>query len=370
MIYHVLPEWEEFSEYGGGAVSKNVANMMRFDASRVVVCRIADQSLQVDSNRVIVLSSLYRFSKVRARRFIPLSVSGALLRRMLGPLVMKLKPGDIVWCHSQPFFARAIGPEVRAAGAKLIYHAHSSLFTRKVYGLFDGYRPDAFIFVSDAMRDEAIRLLPSLRNAYTVYNGADETLFYPEAEASDESKLAPVVLYVGRLHPEKGPHVLIEAMRILADRKVSVKCKIIGSAFVGSTRATAYVHSLVTGSPPNVQFEGFRSRQETAIHFRRADVVCCPSIYEEPFGNVNVEAMACGVPVVASRVGGIPEIAAEGGVLLVEPNSPAQLADALQQLVTDRILRTTLGEQGICSFRRRFRWSVLADQYRDIAAAI
>ena len=100
---------------------------------------------------------------------------------------------------------------------------------------------------------------------------------------------------------------------------------------------------------------------------RTADVFCCPSVWLEAFGNVNIEAMASGTPVVASRVGGIPEIAAEGGILLVAPDSAIEIADALQKLIEDEDLRLKTGKEGLKSFRKRFTWSAIASQYQEIA---
>ena len=78
--------------------------------------------------------------------------------------------------------------------------------------------------------------------------------------------------------------------------------------------------------------------------------------------------MACGVPVVASRVGGIPEIASEGGVLMVEPDSPVELADALQKLILDPGLRARTGAEGIASFQRRFTWAAITRKQHQIVA--
>ena len=83
---------------------------------------------------------------------------------------------------------------------------------------------------------------------------------------------------------------------------------------------------------------------------------------------MNVEGMACGIPVVASRVGGIPEIAAEGGVILVEPDSAVELADALQKLVKDGDLRVKVAAQGLSSFRRRFTWPIIVKGYEGVEA--
>jgi glycosyltransferase involved in cell wall biosynthesis len=93
------------------------------------------------------------------------------------------------------------------------------------------------------------------------------------------------------------------------------------------------MRKLFKTKPSNVEFKGYRSAKDIGEEYRAADILCCPSIWQEPFGNVLIEAMACGIPVVATRVGGIPEIAAEGGVQLVEPNSAVELANALQKLI-------------------------------------
>jgi glycosyltransferase involved in cell wall biosynthesis len=99
-------------------------------------------------------------------------------------------------------------------------------------------------------------------------------------------------------------------------------------------------------------------------------MLCCPSVWQEPFGNVNIEAMACGIPVVATRVGGIPEIAAQGGIVLVEPNSTLKLANALQKLAEDQNLRTQVAAKGHEAFLRRFTWAAICAQYQDIANSV
>jgi spore coat protein SA len=216
------------------------------------------------------------------------------------------------------------------------------------------------------MQREALGFFPWLDSSYVVHNGADDTLFYPRLETAEIANAVPFILYVGRLDPVKGVHVLMAAMNILEDRKVNVCCKVIGSHAFGGSKATPYVRSLLKSSPSGVRFEGWRSGKEIAEEYRAADILCCPSIGQEAFGNVNIEAMACGIPVVATRVGGIPEIAAEGGVLLVEPNSATELADALQKLVEDKDLRAKVARAGLQSFRRRFTWPTIIGQCEEI----
>jgi spore coat protein SA len=209
-----------------------------------------------------------------------------------------------------------------------------------------------------------------LKNTYSIHNGADETRFYPAASGDRPPNPVPVILYVGRLHPEKGVHVLMAAMRILQERNVAAVCRVVGSSFSGGSKPTAYAKSLVRHRPSNVEFADFRIQTAIAEEYRSADILCCPSIFQEPFGSVNIEAMACGVPVVASRVGGIPEIAAEGGVILVEPNSAMQLADALERLIKDKDLRAKIAMDGLSSFRRRFTWPTIFKQYQEVTDAL
>ena len=292
--------------------------------------------------------------------------------RIFSPLLSKVQSGDIVSCFNLPVIAGALERAIHLKGAKLIYHAHNSLAPLATKPFFKCFTPDALIFNSEAMREEAIGLMPYLKSTCTIYNGADENLFFASTSDDDPNKSAPVILYVGRLVHIKGVHVLLEAMRILRARKIEATCKVIGSSHAGGSRdkVTRYIRSLHKSCPDNVRFEGFRAATCIAQEYRSADILCCPSICQEAFGNVNIEAMATGVPVVASRVGGIPEIAERGGVVLVEPNSPMALADALQVLVQDSGLRQRIGREGLASFRKTFTWSVIARQHLKLLDAL
>jgi spore coat protein SA len=284
----------------------------------------------------------------------------------------RLKSGDTVWCHNWSYIAEALERAIHLKGAKLVYHCHNSHALYAKQTKFQSLNSDAIIFNSEAMRQEVLGLVPKLTNTYTVHNGADETLFYPASPGTAQKNPCPLILFVGRLIPQKGMHVLMDALWILQERKVQAICKVVGSHLAGGSRdrMTPYIRSLHKHCPPNVTFAGFSAATDIAQEYRAADIFCCPSIWMEAFGNVNIEAMACGVPVVASRVGGIPEIAADGGVLLVRPNSEVELADALQLLIEDNGLRAQLGKEGLASFQRRFTWTVINRQYKSIIRSL
>lgn len=365
MIYHLL--CEPFSAYSGLALSNVVANMMRFDSSSVVVCPQADDTWGFAPDRIMISSRL-QSGNIRGWRYVPLSIKRRFFCRVFDSLLSKLREGEIVWCHNWVNIAEALEQGIHIRGAKLVYHAHNSLADRAARTGLRYLNADALIFNSEAMRQEVLRLLPRLKNTYIIHNGADETRFHPALAGTGRDDTVPTVLYVGRLVRIKGVHVLIEAMRILQERKVQAICKVVGASHAGGSKnkVTTYIRSLQKGCPSNVRLDGFRAATEIAQEYRAADIFCCPSIWQEPFGSVNVEAMASGIPVVATRVGGIPEIAAGGGVLLVEPDSPIELADALQKLIEDKEYRAKVGAEGLASFQLRFSWAAIVKQSQEL----
>ena len=147
---------------------------------------------------------------------------------------------------------------------------------------------------------------------------------------------------------------------------IALKAHIVGSSSFGSNRETDYINELKRNAPSNVAFLPYRSGIALGDLFREADIFCSPSIWDEPFGLVNVEAFASALPVISTRGGGVSEIFADGGGILVERGSAEQLAGALRQLVEDTKLRSALGQQGYTVFRNRFTWSVARTQVQDI----
>jgi spore coat protein SA len=369
MIYHLL--CEPFSAYSGLALSSAAANMMRFDKGSVVVCPQADDTWGFRSDRIKVIPQLH-IANIRGWQHVPLWMKRRLFCRIFGSVLSELREGDIVWCQNWPNIAEALERGIHSRGAKLIYHAQNSLATRAARTGLRSLNPDALIFNSEAMRQEVLSVLPWLKNTYTIHNGADETLFFPLPGSAAQNNTVPIILYVGRLVRIKGVHVLIEAMRILQARKVQAICRVVGSSHAGGSRnkATTYIRSLQKHCPSNVQFDGFRAATDIAQEYRTADIFCCPSIWQEPFGNVNIEAMASGIPVVATRVGGIPEIAVGGGVLLVEPDSPVELADALQKVIQNKDFRAKMGAEGLASFQQRFSWAAIVRQHQELVDSL
>jgi glycosyltransferase involved in cell wall biosynthesis len=171
----------------------------------------------------------------------------------------------------------------------------------------------------------------------------------PSAEAVGQARAAmgaagrPVVLAVGRLTPQKGFDLLLEAMTILGDREPAPLLVIAGD---GPQAARLAARSAALGS--DVRFLGLRA--DIPALLAAADVVAVPSRWEgQPL--IVQEALRAGRPLVASRVGGIPSLTGEDAALLVPPGDPGRLASAVRSLLDDRALASALGAAAVARAR-------------------
>jgi spore coat protein SA len=281
------------------------------------------------------------------------------------PIIKLLRKGDVVWIHNRPAHAAALASTLRLLGVTVVLHMHNPLPSGLDPAQVDELKGMPIIFCSRFLENAAkSKHSGALLKTTHLYNGADGKLFFPRLEA--ETEAAPTVLFVGRLIPFKGAHVLLKAMSMLGARGVNTFCKIVGASYFGGSKPNQYMKTLERSCPDNAKLEGYRSGSQLAEEFRLASIFCCPSTWEEPFGMVIVEAMASGVPVVASQVGGIPEVLEFGGGLMV----PEALASALQSLIANSKLRTELGRQGLAAFKDHFSWIKIQLRYQDILKEI
>ena len=225
---------------------------------------------------------------------------------------------------------------------------------------------DASVFVSRYLKEETCGKHPGFLDGTVLYNGADDRIFFPVNRGRRDESRPITVVFASRLVPEKGPDVLAEALRCLLKRGVPVEGMIVGGAQFGSSEPTEYVRELLRSAPPNLRFHPYCAGNQLAELLREADIFCLPSTWHDPFPLATLEAMATGLPVVATRSGGIPEALFHGGGLLVERGSVEELASAIERLVFDPILRMKLAREALRSFVHHFRWPTVVENYQAI----
>lgn len=207
--------------------------------------------------------------------------------------------------------------------------------------------------------------------------GVDTNLFLPGDQVAARAALGlddqPRLLYVGRLAPIKGLETLLDAMARLRAAGTPVHLSIVGgdadeplNGHEGALRAR--LARLDLGG--TVTFVGAQPQERLRAWYVAADATVLPSHYES-FGMVALEAMACGIPVVASRVGGLQTTVRDGVTgLLVRESDPAALAGALDRLLGDPDLRFRLGREGV-QWAARHRWPCVAEAVcREYAALV
>jgi glycogen synthase len=227
------------------------------------------------------------------------------------------------------------------------------------------------IAVSRGMRDDIIqhfRVDPA--RVVVIHNGIDPARF---RRATAKDALAkhgvkePYVLFVGRITDQKGIFHLLEAVPQLPPGVQVVLC----ASAPDTPEIEQRLRSALPRHPTVRWINAMVPVEEVTQLYSHAAVFVCPSVYE-PFGLINLEAMACEAPVVASAVGGILEVVQDGITgFLVEPARPDQLAEKIRRLLDDPALARRMGQAGRKRVEEQFSWDSVAERTeRTYAKAI
>lgn len=243
---------------------------------------------------------------------------------------------------------------------------------------------DAVIAVSAKMKDAVLEAYPRINpdKVHVVLNGIDTELWQPRPtfDAAEDSVLTelgidpdrPIVAFVGRITRQKGVEHLIKAARHFDKDVQLILCAGAPDTPEIAARTTALVDELQAERDGIIWVQEMLPKDKIQEILSAADVFVCPSIYE-PLGIVNLEAMACSTAVVASDVGGIPEVVVDGhtGTLVHYDETDAatferDIAAAVNDLVADRSRAEAFGAAGRNRAVTDFSWATIAQQTVDV----
>ena len=245
---------------------------------------------------------------------------------------------------------------------------------------------DAVIAVSKGTKEDIIRAYPDVpaERIHVIYNGIDLAEYQRTSENTALSKygvdpVKPYVLFVGRITRQKGVTHLVEAIRYLPPQTQVVLCAGAPDTPEIAAEMLAKVEEARKLNPNILWIDKMVTKPEAIQLYSHATVFCCPSVYE-PFGIINLEAMACGAPVVASATGGIKEVVVDGetGYLVPFEQDPAtsfpihpekfarELGSKLSVLLADESKCREFGQAGRHRAEQIFSWTAIAAQTAEL----
>ena len=241
---------------------------------------------------------------------------------------------------------------------------------------------DAVIAVSHGTKQDILRVYPGIppERVHVIYNGIDLAEYKKTSDTMALTKygvdpLRPYVLFVGRITRQKGVTHLVDAIRYLPPETQVVLCAGAPDTPEIAAEMRQKVNEARAHHPHIVWIEKMAAKPEIIQLYSHARLFCCPSVYE-PFGIINLEAMACDAPVVASATGGILEVVVDGetGYLVPFESDPTtgfpvhpdrfarDLAAKISELLADPEKCRRFGEAGRRRVEEKFAWSAIADQ--------
>jgi glycosyltransferase involved in cell wall biosynthesis len=233
-----------------------------------------------------------------------------------------------------------------------------------------GHDVDRVIATSTDETAELVRLGVRAEQISVVPCGVDVAEFTPDGPAAERGP-RPRVLSLGRLVPRKGHDTVIRAMAAVPEAELLVA----GGPATGELADDPEARRLGRlaerlGLADRVRLVGAVPRPDVPALLRSADVAVCAPWYE-PFGMVPLEAMACGVPVVATAVGGLVDTVQGGRTgVLVPPRCPDELASALRRMLAEPHWRKALGAAGVDRARSRYGWDRVAAETAAVYGAV
>ena len=392
--------------YGGAGVHVEYLSRALADledrAHRVQILCFGDQRQHVQNLAVEGVDPHFQppFQDPRHRRF---------LETLIRDIVMagSVADADIVHCHT--WYTHLAGCLLRPLlGARLVLTTHSLEPHRpwKIEQLGSAYHAsswvertayenaDGVIAVSEAMRRDVQALYGvASEKIQVIHNGIDVDQYRPRPNQAvlrsyGIDPAIPFLLFVGRITRQKGIIHLVEAIKYLRPGIQIVLCAgAPDTPEIGAEMAACVERARAQSPSPIIWVPQVVPRDALISLYTDATVFVCPSVYE-PFGIINLEAMACGTPVVASAIGGIPEVVVHGetGLLVpfepvgthdFEPKEPEQfsrdLATAANRLLDDPAMIWQMGRNARRRVERYFSWASIAQRtlefYRELTKA-
>lgn len=266
---------------------------------------------------------------------------------------------DTIVIENRPGYALRLR---EVTDARLVYHLHnekldiSSDSGRTIYDA-----ATRILTVSDYIRSRVMTINPADTKTVTIHNGIDLSRFAPATHSDGTSPTARqgrealglssddfVLVFSGRVNSEKGIMELVEAMSRLQHIS-GLRLLVIGSSFYDTTAGddefTARLKAKAAPLADRILFTGFVPYSRMPDYLAMADVAVVPSVWDDPFPTTVLEAQAMGLPVIATRRGGIPEEVTDDGALLIDTGEGfvQRLADAISQLYSDAGRREAMG---------------------------
>jgi glycosyltransferase involved in cell wall biosynthesis len=275
---------------------------------------------------------------------------------------------DILHCHSiyPPGYISSLFRKIQGVpflitshGGDLKENSEGHIINAKITRRIKKFLPEAgaVTVVSSEMKTRILRFGIDPARTHVIANGISVGEFKQSCNAGKSRN--PYILYLGRLREDKGADIALLAFSLLRQQNPDIRLKIAGD---GREKDNLQKMSAKLSLNRHVDFLGSVKGTEKTGLLRDALFLICPS-RREAFGIVNLEAFASGLPVVASKVGGIPDTVNDGeNGFLVEPGNPAQLAEKMQLLIENPALRERMSGKALQK-AAQYDWKYIIQEY-------
>jgi spore coat protein SA len=346
---------------GGGSVEICMLAIAKQLAKRHQVIIVSRQTARLKKTSQIGNVMIVRVPAGSSAKYI-----GSVLKFING------KQYDLIQVDNRPHYMAKVKSLFPHTPVCLFLHSLTFVPATKVVAA-SLQKADLIIANSSSLNTNLSRMFPLQQSVIrTVHLGVDVSRFKPPTRVQkmqNRVKLrlgnAFTILFAGRVIPRKGIGVLIKAANRVRKVVPDIKLLIAGRGkklYIGKLKSAARK----LGVP--MQFLGRIGHSKIHHIYRAADCFVCPSQKHEAFGLVNVEAMASGLPVVASNIGGIKEIVRhkENGYLIDQFRSPEQFAKHIVRIANNRTAARQLGRQARKTVTQKFSWSNTASKLATI----
>ena len=322
----LLPYKEKFDENKASSVSITVKNNL-LHSNYINEIKIFGQKVENPLFKNNFVGLEYSILSLKSRnRF--------LAHQMLKIITQDRDKEQLIEIHNRPYLVNQIAKEKKFK-ISLFFHNNpqemkGSRSIKERENILE--KCDAVFCVSEFIKKKFLEgVNKNFQKAHVLYNGVERKLKrFPRKKKE--------VLFVGRLVPEKGVDLYVDTIKKIANKFPGWKFNLIGSFRLGDDKKKGSFASKVITKFKNIgnqtEFHGFKNQDFVQDKMKSASIIIIPSIWQEPYGLVVAEAMSNGIAIIASDVGGIPEIIKENGILIREINS-FKLQQELERLMSN-----------------------------------